>query len=46
LWLKLIDSAESHNIKWVWVKGHDGHIENERCDELARRALKKTGVDL
>ncbi len=41
LWLKLIDSAESHNIKWVWVKGHDGHIENERCDELARRAIEK-----
>jgi len=25
-----------HNIKWVWVKGHNGHPENERCDKLAK----------
>jgi ribonuclease HI len=29
-----------HEIKWEWVRGHDGHAENERCDELARGAIE------
>lgn len=36
LWEELLDLAKKHQIEWVWVKGHDGHLENERCDELAR----------
>ena len=35
LWEKLLDLLDVHNVKFVWVKGHAGHPENERCDELA-----------
>ncbi len=35
LWEKLLDLLEVHNVKFVWVKGHAGHPENERCDALA-----------
>ena len=38
LWRRLIAAAEPHEITWVWVKGHAGHPENERCDELATAA--------
>ena len=31
---------ESHNVRWEWVKGHNGHPENERADELARRGIE------
>ncbi len=40
LWMALDDQVNRHTIKWVWVKGHAGHIENERVDELARQAIK------
>ena len=35
LWGKLLDLLEVHDVKFNWVKGHAGHPENERCDELA-----------
>ena len=38
LWKRLLMAAEPHNIRWNWVKGHAGHPENERCDELATTA--------
>ena len=38
LWEKLLDLLEKHEVTFVWVKGHAGHPENERCDELARAA--------
>ncbi len=41
LWLKLVDLLQLHQIKLVWVKGHAGHPENERCDELAVAAAKQ-----
>jgi ribonuclease HI len=41
LWELLHDLCEPHTVEWIWVKGHNGHIENERCDELARNAIKK-----
>ena len=37
LWQRLDAALGQHQIKWEWVKGHAGHPENERCDELARR---------
>jgi len=40
LWEKLLKLNEIHQIEWNWVRGHDGHAENERCDELARNAIK------
>ena len=36
LWQKLDELCQMHEIRFVWVKGHAGHTENERCDELAR----------
>ena len=38
LWKTLIAEVSKHRVTFVWVKGHDGHIENERCDELATSA--------
>ena len=35
LWEKLLDLLEYHKVSFVWVKGHDGHPYNERCDKLA-----------
>lgn len=39
LWLILLKLAKKHNIMWTWVKGHAGHLENERCDQLAKLAI-------
>ena len=39
LWLRLDKARESHEIEWVWVKGHSGHIENEIADELANQGI-------
>ncbi len=41
LWQELDSLLSKHQIKWVWVKGHNGHPENERCDKLAREEAKK-----
>lgn len=38
LWKYLLKVMEPHQVKFVWVKGHDGHPENERCDTLATTA--------
>jgi len=35
LWNELLELLEIHKVQFVWVKGHDGHPENERCDKLA-----------
>ena len=39
LWRQLEIEAARHEIKWQWVRGHDGHPENERADALARGAI-------
>jgi ribonuclease HI len=41
LWLRYLDVSRQHSIKFVWVRGHNGHPENERCDELAVAAGKQ-----
>ena len=40
LWIKFLKIYEKHSIKFIWVKGHNNHPENERCDELAVAASK------
>jgi len=40
LWERLIILLDKHNVKFNWVKGHNGHLENERCDELATLGTK------
>lgn len=40
LWHELIEAAKPHTIKWHWVRGHDGHAENERVDKLASDAAE------
>jgi ribonuclease HI len=39
LWRRLELATERHRVRWHWVKGHDGHDENERADELAREGM-------
>ncbi len=39
LWERLLELSRVHRIQWGWIRGHNGHPENERCDELARQAI-------
>ena len=41
LWQRLDAAQKPHQLRWVWVKGHSGHVENERADELARLEVEK-----
>lgn len=41
LWEELDALAQTHTVKWHWLKGHAGHPENERCDELARNEIDR-----
>ena len=41
LWKKYLEVSKQHNIEAIWVKGHNGHIENERCDKIAREEAEK-----
>lgn len=41
LWQELDALTQKHDVKWQWVPGHAGHQYNERCDQLAREAIKK-----
>ncbi|MEN8685098.1 ribonuclease HI [Marivita sp.] len=40
LWQRLDEAQHRHEVAWEWVKGHAGHPENERADELAREGMK------
>jgi len=39
LWQQLDKARERHQVEWIWVKGHSGHDDNERADELANRGV-------
>ncbi len=41
LWERLLNLIDQHEVKFVWIKGHDGHPENERCDKIAVEESKK-----
>jgi ribonuclease HI len=41
LWQALDETAARHVVRWHWVRGHDGHPENERCDVLANEAIRR-----
>lgn len=38
LWKRLLKAKEPHHVTWIWVRGHNGQTENERCDQLATAA--------
>jgi ribonuclease HI len=40
LWKRLDEARTRHSVKWLWVRGHAGHAENERADELAREGMQ------
>lgn len=44
LWQRLLDAVGQHDVTFQWIKGHSGHYENERCDDLANQAAR--GEDL
>ena len=45
LWQRLLEAAAPHRIDWQWVKGHAGHPDNERADQLASKAAgRATGA--
>ncbi|MBR7142275.1 MAG: ribonuclease HI [Clostridia bacterium] len=46
LWEQLLELLKVHEVRFVWVKGHNGHPYNERCDRLAVAAIEKLRSDL
>jgi ribonuclease HI len=40
LWKRLEAATHTHDVTWEWIKGHAGHVENERADELARAGME------
>jgi ribonuclease HI len=43
LWQALLAASAPHQVNWQWVRGHNGHAENERVDEAARQAAEPYG---
>ncbi|NCP08562.1 ribonuclease HI [bacterium] len=41
LWEELYELSHRHKIEWQWIKGHNGHIENEICDKEAKEAIQR-----
>ena len=41
LWQRLEVALATHEVSWHWVRGHAGHVENERADKLAREAIQR-----
>jgi len=46
LWERLLTAIERHKVRFAWIRGHDGHAENERCDKLAVAAAAKPGLSV
>ena len=45
LWIRFLKLNEKHNIKFYWIKGHNNHPQNERCDDLAVEAAKNSPIE-
>ena len=45
LWQRLLKAAEGHELEFTWIKGHNGHPENERCDALATTAADRAAEE-
>ncbi|WP_294953320.1 ribonuclease HI [Sulfurovum sp.] len=46
LWKAYLEAAAPHQVHGIWVRGHNGHPENERCDELARNEAERIKASL
>src|SRR5262245_25648757 len=46
LWAQMLDLCDKHTVRFNWIRGHSGNIENERCDELARNAAASRGLGI
>ncbi|MDH4185131.1 MAG: ribonuclease HI [Nitrospinota bacterium] len=44
LWKALAQAASLHQVDWVWIRGHNGHMHNERADRLANEAIDSAGL--
>jgi ribonuclease HI len=44
LWQQLLDLCAKHTVKFQWIRGHNGHVQNERCDQLAVAAAGMPGL--
>ena len=44
LWRRLEQAADRHEVHWHWTRGHAGHVENERADQLANRAMDEAAA--
>ena len=45
LWQQLDELITKHDVQWQWVKGHSGHTENERVDQLANRGIDELSAN-
>ena len=46
LWKRYLEVAQKHKVRFVWIKGHAGHPQNEKCDQLAVKAASAPGEEL
>ena len=46
LWLRFLKIYRQHNVKFMWIKGHNNHTQNERCDELAVMASQQKNLNI
>jgi len=43
LWVELAELVKKHKVTWEWIKGHNQHPQNEKCDKIVRDTIKKRG---
>ena len=46
LWERYLKASSPHDVKFKWVRGHTGHLENERCDQLAVKAAERKNLKI